>query len=74
MPAKKANAKREELGSEENQRKIKWAPHEVRELNFGTMLGRAYAAAVLAVYVQTMHPTVAGGDSGELMGAACELG
>ena len=35
---------------------------------------QAFAAAAAAVLLRTMHPTVAGGDSGELMGAACELG
>ena len=29
---------------------------------------------ILAVYVRTMHPSVSGGDNGELLGCACELG
>ncbi|XP_029442200.1 uncharacterized protein LOC115082074 isoform X2 [Rhinatrema bivittatum] len=31
-------------------------------------------SGVSAVYIHTLHPSVAGGDSGELITAACELG
>ncbi|XP_030070395.1 protein O-mannosyl-transferase TMEM260 [Microcaecilia unicolor] len=31
-------------------------------------------SGVSAVYINTLHPSVAGGDSGELITAACELG
>ena len=51
-----------------------WTEHEKAELEFGQQLSYVFAAATLAIYVRTMYPTVAGGDSGELMGVACELG
>ena len=53
---------------------VAWNAAEMEELKVGSIVGTAFAAAVAAVLVRTMHPTVAGGDSGELMGAACELG
>jgi len=53
---------------------IEWSASELEELRTGGVVGAAFATAVAAVLVRTMHPTVAGGDSGELMGAACELG
>ena len=43
---------------------VEWSEEEREELRFGSMVGLGYAGAVLAVYVRTMHPTVAGGDSG----------
>jgi hypothetical protein len=53
---------------------VAWSAAELAELREGGAVGAAFTAAVAAVLVRTMHPTVAGGDSGELMGAACELG
>ncbi|KAJ0398482.1 hypothetical protein P43SY_006640 [Pythium insidiosum] len=34
----------------------------------------ALFAAIMAVYVRTLYPTVAGGDSGELVAESCHLG
>ena len=51
-----------------------WSAAELEELQVGGTVGAAFTAVVAAVLFRTMHPTVAGGDSGELMGAACELG
>lgn len=34
----------------------------------------ALFVGVMAIYVLTMHPSVSGGDNGELLGCACELG
>ena len=34
----------------------------------------ALFAGVMTIYVLTMHPSVSGGDNGELLGCACELG
>ena len=53
---------------------FQWSDVELEELKVGGTVGGAFTAVVAAVLVRTMHPTVAGGDSGELMGAACELG
>eukprot|EP00906_Rhabdomonas_costata_P014334 RCo020625 len=36
--------------------------------------GGVFFTFVLAVYLRTLHPSVAGGDSGELMAVAHELG
>ena len=38
------------------------------------LLSTALAAAVLSVYWQTLCPTVPGGDSGELIQVAIEMG
>ncbi len=54
--------------------RFEWTDQEKLELEFGKQLGYIFAAVTCAIYVRTMHPTVAGGDSGELMGVACELG
>ena len=54
--------------------RFEWTEKEKSELEFGKQLGYIFAAVTCAIYVRTMHPTVAGGDSGELMGVACELG
>lgn len=66
--------KKEKSGNSDDEGKVEWLPHELEELEFGNMLGRIYMVVVLGIYLKTMHPTVAGGDSGELMGCACELG
>ena len=34
----------------------------------------ALFVGVMTIYVLTMHPSVSGGDNGELLGCACELG
>jgi hypothetical protein len=53
---------------------FEWTESERAELEFGNQLGHVFAVVTFGIYLRTMHPTVAGGDSGELMGAACELG
>ncbi len=45
-----------------------------RELSFAPLAGAILFAGVLSVYVMTLHPSVSGGDNGELLGCACELG
>ena len=63
----------EEDAAEDNE-PIVWSGEEKQELQLGSTIGGAYTALVMAIYLKTMHPTLAGGDSGELMGCACELG
>jgi hypothetical protein len=58
----------------EDDEPIVWSGEEKQELQLGSTIGGAYTALVVAIYLKTMHPTLAGGDSGELMGCACELG
>jgi hypothetical protein len=43
---------------------IQWTKEEKQELEFGSHLGASFTVLVLAIYLKTMHPTVAGGDSG----------
>lgn len=38
------------------------------------VVAAALAAFVLSVYVKTLYPSVAGGDSGELVAESCHLG
>jgi hypothetical protein len=45
-----------------------------RELFFTPLAGAILFTGVLSVYVMTLHPSVSGGDNGELLGCACELG
>lgn len=43
---------------------IVWDAAELEDLRFGATVGLSLTGVVLAVYVRTMHPTIAGGDSG----------
>ena len=45
-----------------------------KEFTFAPLAGTILFAGVLSVYVMTLHPSVSGGDNGELLGCACELG
>jgi len=44
------------------------------EFRYTSLLATALFVFILAIYVATMHPSVSGGDNGELLGCACELG
>ena len=38
------------------------------------VMGCVVAAVVFTIYVQTLYPSIAGGDSGELVAESCHLG
>jgi hypothetical protein len=57
----------------------KWMPVALEEefpaeFRYTAPLGALLFVSVLSVYAATMHPAVSGGDNGELLGCACELG
>jgi len=57
----------------------RWAPVVLEEefpaeFRYTALLATLLFASVLSIYVATMHPSVSGGDNGELLGCACELG
>ena len=45
-----------------------------KELNTSLVFAVTLFIFVLSIYVATLHPSVSGGDNGELLGCACELG
>jgi hypothetical protein len=45
-----------------------------KELRYTPLFAMALFTGVLSIYVMTLHPSVSGGDNGELLGCACELG
>jgi hypothetical protein len=57
----------------------KWVPVALEdefpsEFSHTALLATLLFVGVLSVYAATMHPSVSGGDNGELLGCACELG
>ena len=45
-----------------------------RELRYTPLFSASLFTGILSIYVMTLHPSVSGGDNGELLGCACELG